>query len=148
MFNQNNTPQFVCYPKQTVENFQDNSTQESSVSVVNQESIINQATGFVVNQASGFLSNFLSQVPKFTNNIVSEVPKFTSNIVSEVPRFTSNIVSEVSSSSTIELGNSTPVSSNLSSTTSVVNGVTTKNICIDNTCLTEEDLKKLLKIIK
>jgi hypothetical protein len=142
MFNQNNTPQFVCYPKQNVENFQDITVVGTSKNIV-QESNVS-----VVNQSSGFLSDILSQVPKFTNNIVSEVPKFTSNIVSEVPKFTSNILSEVSSSSTIGLGNSTPVSSNLSSSTSIVNGVTTKNICIDNTCLTEEDLKKLIKMIK
>lgn len=115
MFNQNNTPEFVCYPKQTVENFQDITVVGTSKNIV-QES----------NQSSGFLSNILSEIPKFT----------------------SNIISEVSSSSTFGFGNSTPVSSSLSSSTSFVDGKISKNICIDNTCLTEEDLKKILKMIK
>jgi len=139
MFNQNNTPEFVCYPKQTVENFQDITVVGTSKNII-QES--NQSSGFVTNQSSGFVTN---QSSGFVTNQPSG---FSSNIISEIPKFTSNIISEVSSSSTFGFGNPTPVSSSLSSSTSFVDGKISKNICIDNTCLTEEDLKKLLKMIK
>ncbi len=124
MFSHNNMPNFVCYPSNKVENFQD-------VTIVgNSKNIVQESNVAVSNATSSVLSSI--------NSVISEVPKFASQVSSQV-----------TSEGLFGLGgSSTPVTSSVSSSTSVVDGKVNKNICIDDTCLTEEDLKKLIKMIK
>jgi len=139
MFHLNNTPQFVCYPNQSVENFTDDSSKNTE-----QNSILTTATNL-------FKSNDITAVGT-SKNIEQDtnlsVANTTANFLSNIQSNVSNILSDSSSNKVFSFEKSNPITSSVSSSTTVVDGKVNKSICIDNTCLNEQDLKKLIQMIK